>query len=138
MPDPSLPSLIRFGSFELDPATGIWREIDEKVRLPGQQFQNLQMLLRRGPRVWSLRRPEKSHVIARWEYRGLGMGLGYIAEYLKLNRPVALRFDPFSTAPKRAGGWNPGLYLEIENAPYMALVIEATDESGPSGLPQFR
>jgi hypothetical protein len=35
----------------------------------------------------------------------------------------------------RAGGWNPGLYLKIENAPYMALVIEATDESGPSGLP---
>ena len=30
---------------------------------------------------------------------------------------------------------NPGLYLKIENAPYMALVIEATDESGPSGLP---
>ena len=36
---------------------------------------------------------------------------------------------------KRAGGWNPGLYLKIENAPYMALVIEATDESGPSGFP---
>jgi hypothetical protein len=36
---------------------------------------------------------------------------------------------------KRAGGWNPGLYLKIENPPYMALVIEATDESGPSGLP---
>src|SRR5580704_5791149 len=36
---------------------------------------------------------------------------------------------------KRAGGWNPSLYLKIENAPYMALVIEATDESGPSGLP---
>ena len=36
---------------------------------------------------------------------------------------------------KRAGGWNPGLYLKIENAPYMALVIEATGESGPSGLP---
>jgi hypothetical protein len=35
---------------------------------------------------------------------------------------------------KRAGGWSPGLYLKIENAPYMALVIEATDESGPSGL----
>jgi hypothetical protein len=32
---------------------------------------------------------------------------------------------------KRAGGWNPGLYLKIENAPYMTLVIEATDESGP-------
>jgi Domain of unknown function (DUF6908) len=36
---------------------------------------------------------------------------------------------------KRAGRWKPGLYLKIENAPYMALVIEATDESGPSGLP---
>jgi len=36
---------------------------------------------------------------------------------------------------KRAGGWNPSLYLKIENAPYMALVIEATGESGPSGLP---
>ena len=35
---------------------------------------------------------------------------------------------------KRAGGWNPSLYLKIENSPYMALVIEATD-SGPSGLP---
>ena len=29
---------------------------------------------------------------------------------------------------KRAGGWNPSLYLKIENAPYMALVIEATGE----------
>ena len=36
---------------------------------------------------------------------------------------------------RRAGGWNPGLSLKIENAPYMALVIEATDESGPGGLP---
>jgi len=36
---------------------------------------------------------------------------------------------------KRAGGWTPSLYLKIENAPYMALVIEATSESGPSGLP---
>ena len=36
---------------------------------------------------------------------------------------------------RRAGGWNPGLYLKIENAPYMALVIEAIDESGPGGLP---
>ena len=35
---------------------------------------------------------------------------------------------------KKAGGWNPSLYLKIENSPYMALVIEATD-SGPSGLP---
>jgi hypothetical protein len=35
---------------------------------------------------------------------------------------------------QRAGGWNPGLYLRIENRPYMDLVIEAT-ESGPLGLP---
>ena len=37
---------------------------------------------------------------------------------------------------KQAGGWHHGLYLKIENPPYMALVIEATDESGPCGLPQ--
>lgn len=36
---------------------------------------------------------------------------------------------------KAAGGWNHGLHLRIENPPYMALVIEATDESGPCGLP---
>jgi hypothetical protein len=36
---------------------------------------------------------------------------------------------------KAAGGWNHGLYLRIENPPYMALVIEAVDESGPCGLP---
>jgi hypothetical protein len=36
---------------------------------------------------------------------------------------------------KAAGGWNHGLYLRIENPPFMALVIEATDESGPCGLP---
>lgn len=36
---------------------------------------------------------------------------------------------------KRAGGWHPGLHLKITNEPYMALVIEATDESGPCGLP---
>ena len=35
---------------------------------------------------------------------------------------------------KKAGGWHHGLYLKIENPPYMALVIEATDESGPMGL----
>ena len=35
---------------------------------------------------------------------------------------------------ERAGGWNPGLSLKIENAPYMALTIEAIEE-GPSGLP---
>jgi len=32
---------------------------------------------------------------------------------------------------KRAGGWHPGLHLKIDNPPYMELVIEAMDESGP-------
>ncbi len=36
---------------------------------------------------------------------------------------------------KKAGGWHHGLYLHIDNPPFMALVIEATDESGPCGLP---
>ena len=36
---------------------------------------------------------------------------------------------------KQAGGWHHGPYLKIENPPFMALVIEATDESGPCGLP---
>jgi hypothetical protein len=36
---------------------------------------------------------------------------------------------------KKAGGWHPGLNVKIENRPYMALVIEALDESGPMGLP---
>ena len=36
---------------------------------------------------------------------------------------------------KRAGGWHPGLSLKIDNQPYMSLVIEAMDESGPCGLP---
>jgi hypothetical protein len=36
---------------------------------------------------------------------------------------------------KQAGGWHHGLYLKIENPPFMELVIEATDESGPCGLP---
>jgi hypothetical protein len=36
---------------------------------------------------------------------------------------------------KKAGGWHPGPYLKIDNAPYMELVIEAMDESGPMGLP---
>ena len=36
---------------------------------------------------------------------------------------------------REAGGWRPGLYLKIDNQPYMDLVIEATDESGPQGLP---
>ena len=35
---------------------------------------------------------------------------------------------------KEAGGWRPNLYLKIENPPFMELVIEATDESGPCGL----
>ena len=34
-----------------------------------------------------------------------------------------------------AGGWHPGLYLKIDNPPYLELVIEAVDESGPMGLP---
>ena len=36
---------------------------------------------------------------------------------------------------KMAGGWHPGLYLHIDNLPYISLVIEALDESGPMGLP---
>lgn len=36
---------------------------------------------------------------------------------------------------KVSGGWNHGLHLHIENPPYMALVLEAMDESGPCGLP---
>lgn len=36
---------------------------------------------------------------------------------------------------EKAGGWRPNLYLKIENPPYMQLVIEAVDESGPCGLP---
>lgn len=35
----------------------------------------------------------------------------------------------------KAGGWHPGLYLKIDHQPYMELVIEAMDESGPCGLP---
>jgi hypothetical protein len=35
----------------------------------------------------------------------------------------------------KAGGWRPSLYLKIDNPPYMELVIEAMDESGPLGLP---
>jgi hypothetical protein len=33
---------------------------------------------------------------------------------------------------RKAGGWHPGLYLKIDNPPYMELVIEAMDESGGS------
>jgi hypothetical protein len=36
---------------------------------------------------------------------------------------------------ERGGGWRPSLYLKIDNPPFMELVIEATDESGPCGLP---
>jgi hypothetical protein len=36
---------------------------------------------------------------------------------------------------KAAGGWHHGLSLRIDNPPYMPLCIEATDESGPCGLP---
>jgi hypothetical protein len=36
---------------------------------------------------------------------------------------------------KKAGGWHHGLHLHIDNPPFMALVIEATDEAGPCGLP---
>jgi hypothetical protein len=36
---------------------------------------------------------------------------------------------------ERAGGYRPTLYLHIENQPYLALVIEATPEPGPLGLP---
>ena len=36
---------------------------------------------------------------------------------------------------QKAGGFRPDLYLKIENPPYMALVIEALDGSGPMGLP---
>ncbi|MGA2351600.1 MAG: hypothetical protein ABSF70_14280 [Terracidiphilus sp.] len=36
---------------------------------------------------------------------------------------------------ERAGGYRSDLYLRIENPPYMALVIEATPEPGPLGVP---
>lgn len=36
---------------------------------------------------------------------------------------------------RKAGGWHPGLYLKIQNRPYMELLVEAMDESGPMGLP---
>jgi hypothetical protein len=31
--------------------------------------------------------------------------------------------------------FRPSLYLSIENPPFLALVVEALDESGPLGLP---
>ena len=37
----------------------------------------------------------------------------------------------------KAGGWRPNLYVKIENPPYLPLVIEAADESGPLGLPSL-
>ena len=36
---------------------------------------------------------------------------------------------------EKAGGFRPSLFLKIDNAPYMELVIEAVGEPGPSGLP---
>ncbi len=36
---------------------------------------------------------------------------------------------------QKAGGWRPSLYVKIENPPFMDLLIEATDWSGPCGLP---
>ena len=36
---------------------------------------------------------------------------------------------------RKAGGWRPSLHVRIENPPYLPLVIEALDESGPLGLP---
>jgi hypothetical protein len=38
---------------------------------------------------------------------------------------------------EKGGGWRPSLYLKIDNAPYMELVIESVDESGPLGLPSI-
>jgi hypothetical protein len=48
---------------------------------------------------------------------------------LRLCRP------PLRSALSKAGGWHPGLYLKINNSPYLELVIEAMGESGPMGLP---
>jgi hypothetical protein len=39
------------------------------------------------------------------------------------------------TILQKAGSWRPSLYLKILNPPYIELVIEAVDESGPLGLP---
>jgi hypothetical protein len=36
---------------------------------------------------------------------------------------------------EKAGGFRPSLYLSIENPPFLALVVEALDESDPLGLP---
>ena len=39
------------------------------------------------------------------------------------------------TILRRWGGYRPDLSLRIENPPYLPLILEATDESGPLGLP---
>jgi hypothetical protein len=36
---------------------------------------------------------------------------------------------------EKAGRFRPSLYLSIENPPFLNLVVEALDESGPLGLP---
>lgn len=36
---------------------------------------------------------------------------------------------------RKAGGWHPGLWIKIDNAPFMDLVIEAVGSPGPDGLP---
>jgi hypothetical protein len=36
---------------------------------------------------------------------------------------------------EKAGGFRPSLHLSIENPPFLALVVEALDASGPLGLP---
>jgi len=36
---------------------------------------------------------------------------------------------------KMAGGWHHGLLSQDRQPPYLELVIEAMDESGPMGLP---
>lgn len=38
---------------------------------------------------------------------------------------------------QKGGVWRPSLYLKIDNPPYMELVIEAMDESGPFGCLPF-
>lgn len=38
---------------------------------------------------------------------------------------------------ENAGGFRPNLYLKIDHAPYMELVIEALGEPGPLGLPSI-
>jgi len=45
MPDARLPNFVRFGPFELDLAAGDLQRNGQRVRLPEQQFQILQMRL---------------------------------------------------------------------------------------------